>query len=168
MGISSDSKRWDDKAKHAGELIIASARLQQQQARIAEPLDEARRVWALYKVGSKKQAWTEFGDVAFHFAAAYPPDLGYFLIYAMRGSGYQRRSGAAHHGRVGEVVLPARGSDWRNVGQYSGGQIAPRPGRDRRTGWRSWLGRSAGRRTCMLAASTAILMEEQNLIWRQR
>ncbi len=86
MGLlrSGDNKAWKSLSQKSSELILRAAQQQLHQARIADSGEEAARLWKLYDLSGAGTDWREFGAIAFHFSAAYPPDLAYILIYNLR------------------------------------------------------------------------------------
>jgi hypothetical protein len=86
MGLlrSSEAEAWKSLSEKSSELILRAAQQQLHQARIADSGEEAARLWKLYGLSGARTDWREFGAIAFHFSAAYPPDLAYLLIYNLR------------------------------------------------------------------------------------
>lgn len=80
----SDAGRWRELAERASSLIVRASQQQRVQARIGELSQEVRRLSNLYDVPRKKPDWRDYGDLALHLAAAYPPDLAYVIIYGFR------------------------------------------------------------------------------------
>jgi hypothetical protein len=82
--VNRASAEWDQLKERSAELIIRAAQCQAFQARIPDLGSEASRLWSLYEGDSKKADWREFGDLAFHLCASYPPDLAHAILYGFR------------------------------------------------------------------------------------
>ena len=83
------ARQWQKNAQKAGEVISRAASLQAWQYRIHSPVEEARRLAALYCIHYKQRDWRDYGDIAFHLIAAYPSDLAFVILYAFRDMQYE-------------------------------------------------------------------------------
>lgn len=83
--VSPLSRRWRRISKEATDAIFRAAAHQAQAAGIRDPAKEAARLAGLYSIVRRPRRWQEFGEVAFHIAVSYPPDLAYTILYNLRG-----------------------------------------------------------------------------------
>jgi len=77
------ARKWQNITKKAQDLILRAAQVQAQKRNI-DPFKEAIHLSDIYNVKWKNKDWREYGDIAFHIIASYPPDLGYIIIYGFR------------------------------------------------------------------------------------
>ncbi|MBI3933975.1 MAG: hypothetical protein HY316_04735 [Acidobacteria bacterium] len=82
--ITKRARQWDEHAARCGDTIMRAAAVQGRGYSISAPGCEAKRLAALYTIRDKHKDWREYGDVALHLAAAWPPDLAYSILYALR------------------------------------------------------------------------------------
>jgi tetratricopeptide (TPR) repeat protein len=84
--ITRSSRQWKRICHKYMDAIQRAASLQAQQLGITAAENEAMHIINLYSVRWKQRDWREYGDVAFHLIAKYPPDLAYIIIYSFRGA----------------------------------------------------------------------------------
>lgn len=84
VGSSAHSSDWADISSQCTQALYRAAGQQAVQCRIQDPLAEARRLVELYGVDGKPQNWIDYGDIACHLVAVYPPDLAYVILYSIR------------------------------------------------------------------------------------
>ncbi len=88
MGIldraTQSSRLWQDKVEEIAAQIHRAASLQAQARGNSFMQVEAARLSNIYHLAEKALNWREFGDIALHLAAEYPPDLAYFITYSLR------------------------------------------------------------------------------------
>lgn len=82
--LTQKSRVQNERATQVSVQIQRAAYLQAQVCGIRSPEEEINRLNNLYNISNKSRDWRDWGDIAFHFAASYPPDLAYLLIYALR------------------------------------------------------------------------------------
>ena len=82
--LTPKGRRWWRVAQKAGDTIMRAARIQGQQKGIRSVRDEAERLGKLYAIEDKGKTWKDYGDIAFHLIASYPPDLGFMVVYGFQ------------------------------------------------------------------------------------
>jgi len=82
--LTSASRRWVRLAATSTELLYRAAAQQGWQCNVPDPRAEAQRLAGLYAIEEKPRQWTEYGDIAFHLAIGYLPDLAYVVLYCLR------------------------------------------------------------------------------------
>jgi hypothetical protein len=88
------ARQWSIQSSKAHELIIRAANIQAVQRGI-DLEQEATRLARGYRLAQKPADWRDYGDIAFHLVAAYPPDLAYLLVYTISRLNLGRRVGRA-------------------------------------------------------------------------
>jgi hypothetical protein len=89
--LTPKARRWWRVAQKAGDTIVRAARVQGQQKGIRSLRDEAERLGKLYAIEDMAKTWKDYGGIAFHIIASYPPDLGFMVIYGFQE--FQRKLG---------------------------------------------------------------------------
>lgn len=79
-----NEKKWKNIASKCSNTIQRAAALQARELGIGNPAQEAGRLNQEYGVYQKGKDWREYGDVAFHLSAVYPPDFAIVVLYAFR------------------------------------------------------------------------------------
>jgi len=82
--ITKKSREWERLRIKCIDEIQRAASLQAYQCGVISFESEASKLINLYRVNWKRMGWQEYGDVAFHLIAKYPPDLAYTILYAFR------------------------------------------------------------------------------------
>ena len=82
--LTRKDREWHDHAQRCGETIMRAAGVQARQHGLSDVLSPAGRLIELYGLRDNPRDWREFGAVAFHLVATWPPDLAYMILYAMR------------------------------------------------------------------------------------
>jgi hypothetical protein len=82
--LSGKSRRWQELSFKARESVGRAASLQARQYGINSFVTEANRLSQIYDIRHKRKDWREYGDIAFHLIATYPPDLAFFILYGFR------------------------------------------------------------------------------------
>lgn len=77
-------RQWHEYAEQCGKTILRAAAVQGRQHGMRDPISAANRLAESYNIRNKSKDWREYGDVAFHLAVTWPPDLAYIVIYAFR------------------------------------------------------------------------------------
>lgn len=82
--LSGKSRRWQELSSMAQKLVRRAASLQARQYGINSFVAEANRLSVVYDMQHKSKDWREYGDIAFHLIATYPPDLAFLILYSFR------------------------------------------------------------------------------------
>ena len=82
--LTKRARQWREHADRSRETIMRAAAFQASQHRLHNPLTSTRHLATLYAMSAKQQNWLEYGDVALHLVAAWPPDLAYLILYGLR------------------------------------------------------------------------------------
>lgn len=82
--LTKRDRLWHAHAHRCAETVMRAAGIQGRQHGIDSPIDAARELANLYYIPAKPRHWQEYGDVAFHLVATWPPDLAYAIVYALR------------------------------------------------------------------------------------
>lgn len=82
--LTKGERDWLEHARKCEQTIMRAAGVQARQHGVHDPTSPAGHLVELYGLRGKKRDWREFGAVAFHLVATWPPDLAYIILYAMR------------------------------------------------------------------------------------
>jgi hypothetical protein len=82
--LTRKAREWQQRADESSRKIQRAATVQARQYELSDPGSAARTLAATYGMLRKPGDWREYGDVALHLVAAWPPDLAYLCLYGLR------------------------------------------------------------------------------------
>lgn len=78
------ARKWKKLTIKCAETLQRAASLQAQRYGVHSPIDEAQCLASTYAIWQKRMDWHDYGDIAFHLIAKWPPDLAYSILYSFR------------------------------------------------------------------------------------
>jgi hypothetical protein len=82
--LTPKSRKWRRHSRSCQDTMMRAAAVQGRSLGLNNPMPLAVELVNHYSLNRKQANWQEFGEVAFHLLAQWPPDLAYVILYGLR------------------------------------------------------------------------------------